>query len=143
ITAVVEARGRKDATLSLHVAMVGRSRESSSPKVFLCSDDLQTQMDVRDAILASGIMNEHPSIVLEVCSNPPQHLVRDDSPLDGLRSEPPAPATMDGEAVWAADAREVFGRALYVLNRGDGPPRSATGGPIIFAGSKPYQIAVG
>ena len=65
--------------------------------------------------------------------------------MDYLPGNPPLPTAEPAESddVWAPDVRQEFGRPFVILRPGGGPPAVVTGGPILFVGSKAYQVTAG
>src|SRR6266536_2490339 len=56
----IEASCKYGPALILEIYMIGRTEETASPKILICSMDVTARKEVRRAIMGSGIMNNYP-----------------------------------------------------------------------------------
>ena len=134
LIAAMETLSQRDGMLSLVAAMVGPTKETSAPKILLCSADLQISQAFCHVIMSQGIMAEHSGISIDFVPSPPTLLAMA-SNFDASTGIKPLQTE-----VWAANVPQQFGRRLIIPSPDGGPARTMTGGATIFLGSKAYQI---
>jgi hypothetical protein len=67
--------------MSLHPAMVGKTRDEAVLRVVICCKDPDIQKALVRVIVSRGIMARYPGIGIHGCANPPGTLASDVSPI--------------------------------------------------------------
>lgn len=125
--------------------MIGRTEDTATPKILICSQDSTARREVRKAIEGSGILDGYPGFGLGNSPRPPG----EGSPFSGrLAQEDIEWSSLqisylgDETAALATSSDNAFGRRLYIP-KGEGGRRPATAGPILHINGKIYQLTVG
>jgi hypothetical protein len=125
--------------LSLGIYMIGRTEDTATPKILICSTDLKARKEVRRAIMESGIMNNYPVIGLGDSAGFPIDL----APGDIKLTFPPNSNLGDEAMVLSSPVGNAFGRRLSIPRRDGSSFPPTTAGPIFHNDDKVYQLTVG
>jgi hypothetical protein len=121
------------------IYMIGRTKDSPTPTILICSTDAIARRDMRKAILESGMLERYPPIELDEADELPDLMAQ-------RNIEPTFPQNSNlGEEtiVLSSPLDDAFGRRLFIPRRDSNSLRPATAGPILYVNDKIYQLTVG
>lgn len=123
--------------------MIGKTEDTASPTILICSSDRATRKNIRKTIKENKFLERYPGIGLGDTNELPdrRRVIR----MAGLDSTPGsvhiAGADTETPDVYTLqDAKCVVGRQLFIATGEHG--RIATGGPIVWIQGKSYQLSV-
>ncbi|KAH6990017.1 hypothetical protein EDB80DRAFT_729363 [Ilyonectria destructans] len=127
----------------LEMYMIGKTEETASPTILICSSDRATRKNIRKTIRENKFLERYPGIGLGDTNELPDrrrvirmaglHSTRGSVHIVGADTETPDVYTF-------RDAKCVVGRQLFITTGEHG--RIATGGPIVWIQEKSYQLSV-
>lgn len=127
----------------LEMYMIGKTEDTASPTILICSSDRATRKNIRKTIKENKFLERYPGIGLGDTNELPDrrrvirmaglHSTPGSVPIAGADTETPMVYTL-------RDAKCVVGRQLFISTGEHG--RIATGGPIVWIQEKSYQLSV-
>lgn len=121
-------------TVTWSIYMVGRTEQTASPKVLICSTEKKTRKHILKLIKESKIMSEHPGIGLGDISVLPDRQVIKELARDAIQTLLPVDHDAEG-AVLAEDTEPSMGMRLFVVDSEDYSLYPITAGPLLMLGN--------
>lgn len=121
-------------TVTWSIYMVGRTEQTASPKVLICSTEKKTRKHILKLIKESNIMSEHPGIGLGDISVLPDRQVIRQLARGAIQTLLPAGHDTEG-AVLAENTEPSMGMRLFVVNSEDYSLYPVTAGPLLKLGN--------
>lgn len=121
-------------TVSWSIYMVGRTEQTASPKVLICSTEKKTRKHILKLIKESKIMSEHPGIGLGDISALPDRQVIKELARDAIQTLLPPGHDAEG-AILAEDTEPSMGMRLFVVDSDNCSLYPITAGPLLMLGN--------
>lgn len=132
--------------LIVDVYMVGKTPDTASPKVFVCSDDKAVRSSLLVVVEESHIMDNYPLFGLGAMPANIGLVATEDVQVGSGTGHSPqleSPYYGPQRRVLALDRDQAFGRRLFVQDQGLMQLRPATGGPLLSIRGKVLQLTAG
>ena len=125
------------------IYMVGRTEDTASPKVLICSTDQKCRKRIRGIIKDSTIMNKYPGIGLgDVSTLPDRHVIQELA-REAIQALIPPEHRAHAKGVVLAEKTQCYvGMQLFVVDEEDYSLRPITAGPFVNLGDVLYNLTI-
>jgi hypothetical protein len=125
--------------------MIGRTEDTASPIILVCSKDKATRRNVRRTIKESEILWAYPGIGLGETAELPDHRTVQQLGGEGLDWSRKDREVLVRQLEVYTDSRDqvTIGRSLYAAQPDGSVVQLATGGPLLYLCGRTFQLSVG
>jgi hypothetical protein len=125
------------------IYMIGKTENTASPKVLICSTDQKDRKRVRRIIKEGKIMEKYPGIGLgDTSTLPDRHVIRELA-REAIKALIPPDIPIDAKGVVLAENSSCqVGMQLFAVDESDYSLRPITAGPFVYLGGSLYDLTI-